>query len=353
MAKIEKMSAEQESQIPVWREAWRAIGLNTDRIVPDEARDAVRELYSSARLPHPKIILVAQSPMQAILMRGVMLMLPALKEKLRDQLRDQLGGQLWDQLRDQLWDQLWGQLWGQLGGQLGGQLRGQLWDQLRGQLYQTVWMIGGWDSFWVAFYEAARAVGATYPEELEKHFEAYVRYAKTCGVAFCYKEVAIVCDRPSEMHFDEARRLHFETGAALQWTDGYGVFAWHGYRLPPGKEWIITEKHKLSPDVIDAEPNAEIRRVMLEVYGFEKYIEVRGAKVIDQDTVFDRPRRLLEMNVGGETIKVLDVWNGSLEPDGSRRRFFLGALSDAKTAHEAVALSYGIHPNVYSEGVRT
>jgi hypothetical protein len=75
--------------------------------------------------------------------------------------------------------------------------------------------------------------------------------------------------------------------------------------------------------------------------------------VIAEDTNHGQPRRLLEMNVRGEPIRVLDVYNGSLEPDGTRRRFFLGAMRDAKTPHEAVAMSYGIRPENYNEQVRT
>jgi hypothetical protein len=49
----------------------------------------------------------------------------------------------------------------------------------------------------------------------------------------------------------------------------------------------------------------------------------------------------------------MDVYNGSLEPDGTRRRFMLGALSGVSTVHEAVAASYGLNPGAYREAVRT
>ena len=49
--------------------------------------------------------------------------------------------------------------------------------------------------------------------------------------------------------------------------------------------------------------------------------------MIDKDEVFGRPRRLLELKLKGEKIRVMDVYNGSLEPDGTRRRFMLGAVA--------------------------
>ena len=365
--KITTLTPEQEAQIPVWREAWRAIGLSSERIVPDEARSAIRELYASAGMAAPKAIFVAQSPMQALLMRAVIQALGGdqLRDQLRDQLwgqlRDQLGDQLRDQLRDQLWDQLRGQLrdqlrdqlWGQLGDQLWGQLGDQLGGQLRDQLYQAVWMVGGWDSFWLAFYEAGRSVGATYPETLDRHLDAYIRYAKTCGVAFCYRDMAFIADRPVRLRFDEARRLHADDGAALAWSDGYGVYAWHGYRIPDTHHWIIADKARLTVQAAMAERNAELRRIMLEIVGFERVAAELGATVVDQDVNCGQPRRLLRAEVGGETLAILHVVNGSLEPNGTRREFHLGALSEARTCHEAVAMSYGRASHSYQEAGRT
>ena len=62
-----------------------------------------------------------------------------------------------------------------------------------------------------------------------------------------------------------------------------------------------------------------------------------------------RPRRLY--NVDG--ARFIHVINGSLEPDGTRREFFLGADPDAATPHEAVAASYGRPAAAYREAVRT
>lgn len=252
-----------------------------------------------------------------------------------------LGGQLGGQLRGQIWDQL------------GGRLRDQLRGQLRDQLYQAVWMVGGWDSFWLAFYEAGRSVGATYPETLDRHLDAYIRYAKTCGVAFCYRDMAFTADRPVRLRFDEARRLHADDGAALAWSDGYGVYAWHGYRIPDTHHWIIADKARLTVQAAMAERNAELRRIMLEIVGFERVAAELGAAVVDQDVNCGQPRRLLRAEVGGETLAILHVVNGSLEPNGTRREFHLGALSEARTCHEAVAMSYGRASHSYQEAGRT
>jgi len=47
------------------------------------------------------------------------------------------------------------------------------------------------------------------------------------------------------------------------------------------------------------------------------------------------------------------VVNGSVEPDGTRRAFLLGAPVDAQTPHDAIAWTYGINPKIYNETIRT
>lgn len=183
-----------------------------------------------------------------------------------------------------------------------------------------------------------------------QHYEAA---ATLGGFRWMHPDFCIVSDFPEVLRVDQDNRPHCEDGPSHRWRDGFEIYHWHGYRLPIGKEWIIADKSRIAPALIDAEENAELRRVMLEIHGFERYVAARGATLVGEDINHDQPRRLLKMNVKGEELRILDVYNGSLEPDGSRRRFFLGAIAGAQTPHEAVAMSYGRSPKTYGEAVRT
>jgi hypothetical protein len=142
------------------------------------------------------------------------------------------------------------------------------------------WKVGGWDSFWLAFYEAGREIGATYSEQSNRHLDAYCRYAKTGGVAFCFKEIAIVCDRPEKLHFDAVNRLHSITGPAMGWPDGYNIYAWHGTRIPG--EWVESPE-TLDPHTALTWENVEQRRAALAIIGWPRIIRELGAVVIDED----------------------------------------------------------------------
>ena len=226
-------------------------------------------------------------------------------------------------------------------------------DQLRDQLFQSTYFVGAADAYWLSFYEFSERIGVKYGPRTKEHFDAYKSYALTCGWLYAYKSLAFVSDRPAEIHCDGQHRLHCETGMAVRFRDGWGIHAWHGLRVPGD----IIERKDFEPAIVEQQPNAELRRVLLERKygprtGFELYLEQRAAKLIAQDDLHGFPRRLLEVHVAEQPIRIIEVINGSLEPDGTRRKFHLGAMR-GDTPAAAIAASYGIAPKHYREAVRT
>ena len=373
MKKIEKLTPEQIARFPEFRDEYLRRGLSTAPADRAEAEDAIRDAYRAGGMEPPRLFVWLLSPgagaMGAAMLAwglagaevGVQVrdqVGAQVGDQVGDEVRDQVGAQVGDQVGDQVWAQVGAQVGDQVRDQVGAQVGDQVGDQVRDQVGAQVYRAGygQHDANWLAFYAFfADACGVTEALRLTP----LNRLAAAAGWWWPFRNLCIVTDRPEELHRDEAKRLHSDTGPAIKYRDGWSVYSWHGYRLPVGKEWIIADPSRLSPNSIDAEENTEIRRIMLEVFGFEKYIQVRGARVVDEDEMFGRPRRLLEMKVRGESMRVMDVHNGSLEPDGTRRRFFLGVARHrrtgavARTVSEAVANSYGIEPKAYAEAVRT
>lgn len=58
---------------------------------------------------------------------------------------------------------------------------------------------------------------------------------QNCGFLFWYENVCIACERPSKLSYDEENLLHADGEPALQFPDGYGVYAHHGRY--PFNEW--------------------------------------------------------------------------------------------------------------------
>ncbi|MBV6621544.1 MAG: hypothetical protein KI793_01090 [Rivularia sp. (in: Bacteria)] len=49
-----------------------------------------------------------------------------------------------------------------------------------------------------------------------------------CGFIFQFENVCICCNRPCKLSFDNNNRLHGEGEPAIQFRDGFSVYAYHG-----------------------------------------------------------------------------------------------------------------------------
>ena len=142
------------------------------------------------------------------------------------------------------------------------------------------------------------------------------------------------------------RRLHHSSGPALE-SDVENLYFWHGVLVPAfvvvRPDWI-TVKH------IDSEDNAEVRRVMLERYGWERYITDCGAKPVHKDAYGELYRRELPND---EPIVMVRVMNSTPEPDGSVKPYMLRVPPDIRTAHAAVAWTFGLKAREYRPAIET
>ena len=104
--------------------------------------------------------------------------------------------------------------------------------------------------------------------------------AQSAGWWLPYEHICWVSERPNALCLDVQDRLHNEDGPALAYPDGFSIYAAHGVRLP---EYVIERPQEITPEKIQHENNAEIRRVMLAKYGEGRYLEDIGAQAIQQD----------------------------------------------------------------------
>jgi Domain of unknown function (DUF6745) len=259
----------------------------------------------------------------------------SLSAQLSDQLTPQLQEELVNETLTALWRQTGRALQDHIDAQIRYELSGDINDRsdqgqgtyLRSELppgerWQQACFVGGQAASWLAFYDFAERIGAQYEAQSKLRFEAYKEYARGCGWMYAFRSVAFVSDRPAEIHFDAQRRLHHATGMAVRYCDGWGAHVWHGTGVPG---WLIEQRDKITPRSIADLANVELRRVALEIYGFDRYLAARKAKVVAADELHGQPRRLLEVEVGGHPFRIIEVVNGSLQPDGTRRKFHLGA----------------------------
>lgn len=195
-----------------------------------------------------------------------------LRDQLQGQLRNPLQGQLWDEFRGQLWNQLRAQLQDQLQGQLGVRFQGQLGDQLRAQLQELQFLTnafwGQHEVYWIAFYEFGLELGLRYDEAAAGLLRSWATIARTAGWWAPFSGICVLSDRPRYVSFDERDRLHRAGAGAIRFSDGWGVSAWHGVRVPDS--WF--DGRTLTPAVALGEANVERRRAACEIVGWENVL---------------------------------------------------------------------------------
>ena len=212
------------------------------------------------------------------------------------------------------------------------------------------WRLGGqyW-SWWHSYTSFFREVcDLELKGDLNKRDADYID-AESAGYWYPYPEFCIVSERHTEIYRDAQGRLHNPNGPAISWSREWHVYAIRGVRV---EKDLVTDPLWLTADRIDKETNAEIRRIMLDRYGAARYLQERNARKIHEDEwgVLFR----LDLPGDVEPLQVVKVVNSTPEADGSGfKDYWLRCPPSCKTAHEAVAWTFGETIKTYGPTVQT
>ena len=279
--------------IAAQRDRWMTEGLSTRRADRPAAEAAVARAYVAAGLTPPESFIWADSPASGVVARAV--------------LRGQLGGQLRGQLR--------------------GQLVGQLGDRLDAQC----------DAYWICLHFCAAQVSGIDSARVDALADSITEVG---GWWWPHERVAILTERPTAIRRDPQGRLHADAGPALTWADGYAQHWWHGTAVPEDFwTWDLSR--------VLAERNAEVRRCGIERHGWDAVTD-RLTLVDEADDPGNPGQRLELYDLGAdladlypEPARILLCTNGTVERDGTRRRFGLPVPAAHTDPVAAAADLYG------------
>lgn len=148
---------------------------------------------------------------------------------------------------------------------------------------------------------------------------------------------------------DHRGRLHSQNGVpGRKWSDGHEEFYWHGVEVP---EFVARRPEQITVNIIEAEDNAEIRRVMIERYDLKRWMKDCGAVLLHRDETGE----LYKKNMGQheEPMVFVKVKNSTAEPDGTFKDYFLRVPPTTKRAKEGVAWTFGIKTSEYDPALQT
>jgi hypothetical protein len=106
-------------------------------------------------------------------------------------------------------------------------------------------------------------------------------------------------------------RIHNPVGPSLKFSDGTELYHWNNIEVTDYKEYLL-DKSKITPELIDTQPNIEIRRCLLEMMGIDNYmLQSKDIKVLDEDletihcedgTTFTRKRTLVQKPLPNDEV---------------------------------------------------
>ncbi|MGW0247580.1 DUF6745 domain-containing protein [Nocardia goodfellowii] len=328
-------------------ENWRTVATATGRADRPAAEAGVRRAYTDAGLAEPARIIWADSPVAGIAaVRALEAPGRAVRETVRtvpwalerQRLFAELGADGWNEL----WQATGAQLWDSTralaerirtgvvddlvespGPAADGQLspaRAAAEREIRVLLLDAV--LGQHDAPWLAaFGESERLTGLA-------------EVARNAGWWWPFEHAVVLCERPLHLERDEAGRLHCGDGPALIFPDGFALYSWGGMPVPAT---FLSELSDLTPARIRAEDNAELRRVMLEFFGYERYLAESNAQPVHRDETGILWRIPLPDD---EDVVMVEVVNSTAEPDGTFHTYWLRVPPGTRTAKEGVAWTF-------------
>ncbi|MFJ2018667.1 DUF6745 domain-containing protein [Streptomyces nodosus] len=339
------METAQTDRTALWREVASATG-PADRAAAEEG---VRLAYRLAGLPEPEHIVWAGSPHEGVALAARLTAEGTASRSVRDAVRTRPWAAARERVLERLGPSGWAARWALTGAQLWdvtvalterirtgvveASTGGAADDEQAVRLVLLDAVLGQHDAAWLAAFDGQDGAEA---------LEGISTVARAAGWWWPYEKTAVVSERPVQLHRDEAGRLDRADGPALAFPDGFALHAWRGMPVPAA---FLDELAALTPRRIREEENAELRRVMLEHYGYERYLEESGAQPVQRDKAGVLWRIELE---GDEPLVMVEVVNSTPEPDGTHRTYWLRVPPRTRTAREGVAWTFGLDEADYT-----
>jgi hypothetical protein len=138
----------------------------------------------------------------------------------------------------------------------------------------NIW--GGWTA-WRSFFRDV--CGLEFDSDIWERHAAYEQTVLHGGYWWPGSEVCFCSERAHILSQNDANQMHSEKGPALAYQ-GWELWFLDGVKVT---EQIVMRPETLTIKQIDEEENAEVRRVMIERYGYGKYATETKAEILDVD----------------------------------------------------------------------
>ena len=251
---ISELSPEQEAMLPSYRDKWRSIAMLTEPIDREKVTAVIKAAYAVSGYCEPEILFYS-SPMEAI---KKVIAVENFKAYLGRDIHIKFSKRVTDHLQHQIMQQFEAQLFiSKLLNQIQitefphysteshprvsyfpysvkSCLEQQLiadFDQSKIEFTDLLYFTGNLTklaegAIWGCMFDFCISVLKLQHDR--QKWQVLQELMQHCGFIFQFEKVCVVCERPCKLSFDQKNLLHADKEPAMQFADGYSVYACHG-----------------------------------------------------------------------------------------------------------------------------
>ncbi len=278
--KISELTESQQAAMSIYVDKWTKLGLSTKPANHAEAEIGINQAYQLAGLGKPKQIIWVDSPLaltKACL--GPNNILNNIWNNIWNNVCNNIKINVWDNVWINVWDNVWINVW--------DNVLNNVWDNV-------------WEFSYLAMFDYYRNI-LDLKQETDPAL-GLIKVAENASWWIPYQEICYIAERPTQLHLNSNNQLHHDNKPAITWKDDYKIYAINGVIVP---EQVVLTPHTQTITQIRTEPNAEVKRIRIERFGWQQYLTQIKATVLDQqENHIETTTEALMQTPEGETILV-------------------------------------------------
>ncbi len=150
-------------------------------------------------------------------------------------------------------------------------------SELTGESQKYLDYMGISDSGWISRYDYFHRIGMLTDDEFAETY-ALCKFQKLIWDTVLCDELAILIRYPESVTLDSDGNLHNQSGPSVKWRDGLCEWFWHGLSVD---ERLVMRPNEFSAEEYKAIRSTEYRRALSEAMGWNRVVELLGARVLD------------------------------------------------------------------------
>ena len=270
--RIDNLTPSQESAIKNWVKDWIAFGLSTEPADRPRFEKAIRNCYKFANLDDNIPIVWVNSPVVGAFAAPIAANFLEIINKEKIKIHDSA-------VHSAVYSAVYSEVYSAVRSAIDSAVHSEVYSEVQSKkIFWHHWLGGCFWISWSSYTQFLFEVCGLDLGEINVKAKNYAELSLTGCYSWPNKNFIMACEKPNKISRDSNGKLHCEDSMAITWPDSWGLFMWHGIRVPPK---LIMDPFSITKEELGKETNSEISRAWLERLGPKEYFKRMEVKKID------------------------------------------------------------------------